>query len=69
METADTIANSQTDRKPTKRNNGAAVAKVKVLVELQYTIRHLKTFRVFLIKCQFYFLSYIDAILVVSRCI
>ena len=31
---------------PTKRNNNVAVSKVRVLVELTDTIRHLKTFRV-----------------------
>ena len=45
MQTPGTIANSQTERMPTKRNNGA-VTKVRVLVELRNAIRHLKTFRV-----------------------
>ena len=31
---------------PTKRNNNGAVAKVRVLVKLGDTIRHIKTFRV-----------------------
>ena len=39
------MTNLQTDRVPTKRNNGA-VAKARVLVELRDTIRHLKIFRV-----------------------
>ena len=47
MKTPGTIANSQTDMMSTKRNNDGAVAKVRVLVELRDTIRHLKTFRVF----------------------
>ena len=31
---------------PTKRNNNGAAAKVRVLVELSDSLRHLKTFRV-----------------------
>ena len=33
------------------------------------TVRQLKTFKIILMKCQFYFLSYVDDILVVYRCI
>ena len=46
MYTPGTIANSQTDRTPNKSNNNGVVAKVRVLVELRDTIRHLKTFRI-----------------------
>ena len=46
MYTPGTIANSQTERTPTKRNNNGVVAKVRILVELRDTIRHLNTFRV-----------------------
>ena len=45
--TPDTIANSQTQRVPTKVNKNGAVAKVyKNFSETRDTIRHLKTFRV-----------------------
>ena len=46
MYTPGTIANSQRDRTPTKRNNDGIVANVRILVELRDTIKHLKTIRV-----------------------
>ena len=58
-----TIANSQ--RLPTKINKNGAFAKVRILVKqaiLQGIERHLEYF---LMKCQFYFLSYVDDVLVV----
>ena len=46
MYTPGTIANQQTHRTPTIRNNNGAVAKVRILQKLRDTVRHLKTFRV-----------------------
>ena len=67
MYTSGTIANSQ--RMPTKINNNGAIAKVRTLMEkvmLCGIERHLEYF---LMKCQFYLLSYVDDILVVCICI
>ena len=53
MYTPGTIANSQ--RMPTKINKNGAIDKVRILVEE--------------VICQFYFLSYVDNILVACICI
>ena len=46
MYTPGTIANSQTQRVPTKINKNGVIAKVyKTFSETRDTIRHLKTFR------------------------
>ena len=57
-----TMANSQ--RTPTNISKNSAIAKVRILLEQFF--RHLEEL---LMKCQFYFLSCVDDILIVSRCI
>ena len=53
-----TIANSHTQREPTKINNIGAVSKVyKNFNGTRGTIRHLKIFRVISNEMPFYFLS------------
>ena len=63
MYTPGAIVNSQ--RTPTKINKNGAILKVEISVE--QVLRHLKTFTI--MKRQFYFLSYVDDILVVCKCI
>ena len=60
-----TMANSQ--RTPTNISKNSAIAKVRILLEQFF--RHLKTFRGITNEMQFYFLSCVDDILIVSRCI
>ena len=67
MYTPGTIVNLQ--RTPTKINKNGAIAKVRILVEqviLQGIQRHLEQY---IMKCQFYVLSYADDISDVYRCI
>ena len=49
---------------PNTMNKNGAIVKIRILVE-QVIKEGIKKF---LMKCQFYFLSYVDDILVVCRC-